>query len=144
MMKYKYLMILMCLMLLAAPSMAKSEADEYIKNIEMVDSKIEMDLGHFPKTAYLYIKLKNNGDRGVSNARLEVSYYGDGDYLIKKVIIKKALNEPLPEGGERGYRIPLRGDVFNVRNEQYPYSYQEGVSEFDVKILNVSLSARKR
>ena len=108
----------------------------------MVESAIKMNHQEFPAAAYLYMTLKNNGDRKVSNIALEISYYGKEDYLIMKAVVKNALNDAIPARETRKYKVRLNGDVVNARNEQYPYSRQEEVAEFDIKIRNVKFAAR--
>ena len=120
----------------------KAEGDEYAKNIEIAESSISMNHQEFPTIAYLYITLKNNGDRKVTNATFEISYYGKEGYLIKKAIIKNALNDAIPARETRKYKVRLNGDVVNARNEQYPYSQEDGVGEFDIKIINVKSASR--
>ena len=111
--------------------------DEYMKNIEMTESSINIDHQEFPPVAYLCITLKNNGDRKVSNVTFEITYYGEEGYLIKKAVIKNALNDVIPAREIRKYKVRLNGNVVNTRNEQYPYSQEDAVGEFDIKITSV-------
>ena len=57
--------------------------------------------------------------------------------MMKKAVIKNALNDAIPAHEIRKYKIRLNGDVVNARNEQYPYSQEERVGEFDLEIANV-------
>ena len=138
----KYHKIFICSIFLFFLGVMKAEGDEYIKNIEIAEANISVNHQEFPAVAYLYIKLKNNGDRKVSNVTFEIIYYGKGGYLIKKAVIKNALNDLMPAGESRKYKVRLNGDVVNARNEQYPYSQQEEITEFDIKIISVNLSSR--
>lgn len=119
-----------------------SAGEDYTKNIEIVESKISVDHKQFPAIAYLYITLKNDGNKKVSNLTFQISYYSEGGYLMKKAVVKNALNEPIPQGEERKYRIRLKGDFVNIESEQYPYSQNEEVNEFDIKILKVALTSK--
>jgi len=134
--------IFICSIFLFFSGIMKAEGDEYTKNIEIAESAINIDHQEFPPVAYLYITLKNNGDRKVSNVAFEISYYGKEGYLIKKAVVKNALNDAIPAREIRKYRVRLNGDVVNIRNEQYPYSQEEEVDEFDVKIANIKFASR--
>ena len=137
----KYHKIFICSIFLFFLGVMKAEGDEYIKNIEIAEANISVNHQEFPAVAYLYIKLKNNGDRKVSNVTFEIIYYGEEGYLIKKAIIKNALNDAIPPHEIRKYRVRLNGDVVNARNEQYPYSQEDEVGEFDLKITNVKFAS---
>lgn len=117
-------------------------ADEYVKNIEIIEPSISYTQYELPRIAYLCMELKNKGDKKIANLDLEVSYYDTEGYPMKKVILKNKLTEVIPSGEARKYKIRLNGDVFNDRNEEYPFSRSAEVGEFDVKVLNVKL-ARK-
>jgi len=93
-------------------------------------------------TAYLYIELKNNGDRNVANLAFEIKYYDKMDCLIKRAVIKNALNDSLPKNETKKYNIRLRGDYVNLSYENYPYSRQDEVSDFDVKIIGIKLASK--
>jgi hypothetical protein len=139
MFRHKYHIIVICSIFLLSLGVLKAEGDEYVKNIEMTEADINMNHQEFPAGAYLYVTLKNNGDRKVSNVTFEISYYGKEGYLIKKSRIKNALNDAIPAREMRKYKVRLNGNVVNARNEQYPYSQQDEVAEFDVKIVSVKL-----
>ena len=141
--KSRYSMIFICLIVLLCLSSEKAVGEEYIKNVETGEAHIKIDQNEFPPVAYLYIELKNNGDKTISNLTFEISYYETGGYLIKRAIIKNALTETIPKGEARKYKIRLNGDVMNTKNEQYPYSQHDKVSEFDVKIVSVKLACNK-
>ena len=115
-------------------------AGESVKDVEVMDSTIVFSQNKFPHVANLCIELKNNGDKNIANLDLEVSYYDKDDYLLKKVVLKNKLTESIPSGEARRYKIALNGDVFNERNEEYPYLRSSDVGEFDVKVLNVKFS----
>jgi hypothetical protein len=123
-------------------STVSATAEEYIKNIEVGESDIRIDKSEFPAVAYIYIALKNNGDKKVSNLTFEISYYDDEDYLIKKAVVKNALIEAIPKGETRKYKIRLNGDVVNTEHEQYPYSQHAKVNGFDIKIMSVKLASK--
>lgn len=129
--------IFVCMIFLFSLGAMTAEGEDYIKNIEITESSININHQEFPPAAYLYITLKNNGDRKVSNAAFEVRYYDKEGYLIKKAVIKNALNDVIPAREMRKYKVRLSGDVVNARNEQYPYSQEDEVGEFDIKIINV-------
>ena len=117
-------------------------AEEHVKDIEIVETAINFSHNELPDAAYLSLELKNNGDKKIANLNFEIGYYDAEGCLIKRVVLKNKLTEAIPPGEARKYRIRLNGDVFNERNEEYPYSRSSEVNEFDVKILNIKF-ARK-
>jgi len=121
---------------------AAMAAGEGVKDIEVAESAIDFDRDEFPHFACLRIELKNNGDKSITNLNLEVSYYDAEGYTVKRVILKDRLTEAIPPGEARKYKIRLNGDVFNERNEEYPYSQRGEVDDFDVKILNVKFGRK--
>ena len=127
----------------------KNAADEeYVKNIEIGDASIDFNLHEFPVIAYLRAEFKNNGDKKISNLTLEIKYYDDESFLLEKAVIKDALTEAVPKGeaipkGEKvKYKIRLKGDIVNIEHEQYPYSQQEKVSRFEIKIISVRFASK--
>ena len=120
----------------------KATAEEYIKNIEMGESSIKIDQSELPPVAYLYIELKNNGDKNVSNLTFEITYYDPEGYLLEKSVLKNALTEVMPKRETRKYKIRLKGDAINTEHEEYPYSQLNKVNGFDIKIAGVKLSSR--
>lgn len=142
MVKNKYSIIFICLMLLLSLSAENAMAEEYIKNVAIGDTSIKFDQSEFPPVAYLYMKLKNNGDKNISNLTLEITYYDSEGYLIKKSAVKNALTGAMPKGEERKYKIRLSGDIVDTEHEQYPYSQQDKVNGFDVKITGIKFGSR--
>ena len=140
--KNKYLIVFVCLIVLLCLTAERTMAEEYIKNIEIGESDIKIDQKEFPPAAYLYIELKNNGEKKISNLTFEISYYDMEGYFIEKSAVKNALTEPIPKGEARKYKICLKGDIVNTEHEQYPYSQHDKVNEFDIKITKVKLSSR--
>ena len=134
--------LLICSIFFFSSWVMKAEGDEHIKDVEILESAIDIDHHEFPPVAYLYVTLKNASGRKVSNATFGISYYGEGGYLIKDSVVKNALNAIIPAGETRKYKVRLNGDVVNERNAQYPYARQDEVAGFDVKILNVRSSLR--
>ena len=108
----------------------------------MKESDIKIDHQESPPVAYLCLALKNNGDRKVYNMTFEITYYGKEGYLVMKTLVKNALNDVLPAGETRKYKVRLIGDVVNERNEQYPYSRHDEVAEFDIQIKNIKFALR--
>ncbi|MDD5423251.1 MAG: hypothetical protein PHT32_07540 [Candidatus Omnitrophica bacterium] len=117
-----------------------ARGEDHAKEIEVVEADIKMNYQEVPAVAYLYLTLKNNGGLNISNMTLKIGYFGEGDYLIHKTIVKNALNNILPKGETRKYKIRLRGDFNNERNEQYPYSRSAEINDFDIKIINVKIA----
>lgn len=117
-------------------------AEEYIKNIEIKEANIKFDQSEFPPAAYLYMELKNNGDKKIVNLNLEISYYDSEGYLVEKSEVKNALTEATPKGESKKYKIHLKGDIVNIEHEEYPYSKQDKVNGFDVKIKSVKLASK--
>lgn len=142
MIKHKCYITFICAMFLFFIGTMTADGDEYIKNIEIAEAAINIDHNEFSPVAYLFITLKNNGDRNISNVAFEIKYYDKEDYLIKRVVIKNALNDTMPGGEARKYKVRLNRDVVNVRNEQYPYSHEDAVAEFDIEIINVKFALR--
>lgn len=127
--------------MIISPGKAVS-AGEYAKDIEVIEAAVNFSQNEFPRIAYLTMELKNNGDKNIANLDIEISYYDAGGELIKKVSLKNRLTENIPSGEARKCRIRLKGNVFNERYEEYPYSRHGEVERFDVKISNVKLGGR--
>ena len=138
----RYSIILISLMILSCLNTQKVMGEDYTKNVEVGEMSIKLDRNEFPPLAYLYIELKNTGDKKISNLNLEISYYGSDSYLIKRAVVKNALTEAIPKQESRKYKICLKGDVINPAHEQYPYSVRDKVSEFDVKVINVNFASK--
>jgi hypothetical protein len=117
-------------------------AEDGVKNVEIIEAAINFSQNEFPHVAYLRMELKNNGDKNVANLNFKITYYDEKGYVIKKVVLKNKLTDAIPPGEARKYKIRLNCDVFNERNEEYPYSERYEVDDFDVKILSVKF-ARK-
>lgn len=128
-------MMLLPLSGIAAAS-TKATTDDYIKNIEIVETDIDYDQQEFPPAAYLRLTLKNGGDRNVSYLAFEVKYYEEGDYLIKKTIVKYKLSEVMEGGQTQKYKIRLKGDIVNLTFAQYPYAQANKVDSYDLKIVD--------
>jgi hypothetical protein len=129
-------------MLLLCSGTKKAAAVEYTDNVEVGEADIRVDRNERPPIFYLIMEFKNNGDKKVSNLNFEISYYAKEGYLIKKVLMKNALTEEIPQRESRKYKIRLRNDFFDDKNEQYPYSRKNEVAEFDIKITNVKLASK--
>ena len=129
-------------MLLLSLSAKSIMAEEAIKNIEIGEADVRFDQKEFPPVAYLYIELKNNSDKKVSNLTFEISYYETEGYLIQKSVLKNALTEAMKKGETRKYKIRLKGDIVNTEHEQYPYSQQNKVNGFDIKITSVKFASK--
>lgn len=142
MIKHKYSIAFVCIIFLSLSGAGQALEENYIKNIDISEADIIMDYQVFPVTAYLCVALKNNGDRKISNLSFEIKYYEEGDYLLKKVMVKNALNDDIPPGEIQKYKIRLNGDVVNLNNAQYPYDQSNKVDAFDIKITDVKLSSR--
>lgn len=143
MVKNRYFIIFICLILLLySGAKIALGAEDYTKNIETGEANIDFSKTEFPPVAYLYVEFKNNGDQKISNLNFEISYYDKDNYLVKKCVIKNALNEALGQGENKKYKICLNGDVFNIEHEQYPYSQSDEVNDFKIRIISVKF-ARK-
>jgi hypothetical protein len=140
--KNRYFAIFICLMALLSLSAGIAMAEDYIKNIEIGESDIKFDKSELPHVAYLYVELKNNGDKKISNLNIEISYYDTEGYFMEKSLVKNALNEAIPKEKTRKYKIPLKGDIVNIEHEQYPYARQSKVGEFDIKITGVKFASK--
>ncbi|MFA5143520.1 MAG: hypothetical protein WC522_05080 [Candidatus Omnitrophota bacterium] len=127
---------------LFSSSAGGAEDKDYINNVVITNETIDIERSKTPILAYLYITVNNNGGRKIANLALEMSYYGEGGYLIKKVIVKDALNDPVPPGQARRYKVCLRDNFVNEKNEQYPYSRIGEVVEFDLKVAAVKLASK--
>jgi len=139
---YKYPAIFICSILLLFLSATKAVGEDYIKNIEVGESSIKFVENEFNPPAYLYLELKNNGDKNVANLTFEISYYDAEGYLLQKAVVKNALTDSLPKKETRKYRIRLNGDVINIEHEQYPYSQHDKVGDFDIKILKIKFGRK--
>jgi len=58
----KYPIILACLILLSCLCAGPAMADDYAKNIELINTSINFARNEIPYVAYLSVELKNNGD----------------------------------------------------------------------------------
>jgi hypothetical protein len=121
---------------------AKVAMEDYIKGIDIVEADINLDQSEFPTAAYLCLELKNNTDKNISELTFGINYYEAEGYMIKKVTVKNKLIEILPKGESRRYKIRLKGDVVNMENEEYPFSKQNKVSEFDIKITGIKFASK--
>lgn len=144
MIKNKHLITLICITLLLSAGEGLSREEDYIESIEIIESGIDIDRQQFPAGAYLCVTLKNNGDRAISNLNFQVKYYDEEDYLIQKAIVKNGLNEDLPPGEIRKYKMRLKGDIVSIANAQYPYERSNEVSRLDVSVISVKFSAKKQ
>ena len=142
MIKNKYPVIFICIMLLLCSSEGGVAAEKYTDNVEVGEVDIKMDRSEHPPIACLIAEFKNNGGKKISNLSFEIKYYAKDGYLIKKIVIKNALNEDIPQGETRKYKIRLKRDFFDEKNMQYPYSRSDEVTEFDLKITNVKFASK--
>ena len=108
----------------------------------MLETDINYEHEEMSFVAYLCTTLKNNGDKKISNLALQIIYYDNDDNVIHKAVIKNALNKPISPGETQKYKIRLRNDFVNVRNEQFPYDRANEINEYDVNIMNVKLAKR--
>jgi len=134
--RHKCCAIFIAAALLLSSGTAVAENDKY-KDVEIVDSSLSKDGRHFTREAFLHIDVKNNGDKLIENLAFKIRYYGDENYLIQKSIINNALNDSIPPGDTRSYKIPLRGDFVSRERDQYPYSKDDKVCRFDVEVAGI-------
>ena len=132
----KILILFLLTMFLSFAFGRSAIAEDYLKKIEILEADISVDHNELPYIAYLSAKIANNGEKQVSNITIELKYYNKEDLVIHKRIIKNALKEPILPGGTKEYYIRLRRDYINKENEQFPYSSQEKLGDFDVKIIS--------
>ena len=142
MVKNKYPIIFVCVIFLLCLGSKRAMGEDYVKNIERGEASIDFNQNEFPHAAYLHIEFKNNGDKKIANLTFEISYYDEEGILIEKVVVKDALTETMPKGEKKKYRIRLKGDIVNIEHEQYPYSQQERVKGFDIKIISVKFASK--
>lgn len=133
----KKILLLACLMVTCSVMCLAEDGQ-----VEITTSSIKSEMAS-PHTIsldyrFLYIGLKNSGNAKVNNLNLDISYYADGGFLIKKVTIKHALTESIPPGEERKYKILLDRE-FNDR-DQYPYEQDDAVKNFDVKVKDIKFA----
>jgi len=131
-----------CAIFLFCPNAGSAADEDYAKNIDDVESYIKFDHEVCPPVAYLYIELKNNGDKKISNLTLEIKYCDVGGNEMERAVLKNALTEPLPAGESRKYKIRLKGDVVYSRSAQYPYSRANEVDDFDIKITKINFAKK--
>jgi hypothetical protein len=140
--KYRYSVAFLCLAILLLSGAAVSAAGEYMNNVAIGETDIKIDQSEFPPVAYLYVELKNSGDKKIANVNFEVSYYDAEGYLLQKAVLKNALTKAMPQKGALKYKIRLKGDVLNTEHEEYPYSQLNKVGGFDIKITGVKISPK--
>lgn len=119
----------------------EARGEDYIKNIEIAESDINIDRPEMQAVAYLCVTLKNNGDRKISNLNFEIKYYDEDDNLIKRTIVKNALNKIISPGEAQKYKIRLKGSIVDIENAQYPYERSGEIDTFDINIINVRLAS---
>lgn len=105
-----------------------SEDYSYLKNIEIISSKVVME-GDWIKTSYLFVAIKNKGDRFVSNLTIQLSYYDSENYLIKRGEVEIPKNEGIPEGKERKFKIQLYSN-------NYPSSQSDKIAKFTAELTS--------
>ena len=129
------------MLLLAAcllyPAIGMTADTEYTKDVEITEADINVDHHELPPVAYLDMTVVNKSGRNIANLTVDISYYGENDVIVHKIRVKDILNEPIPAGKTKEYDLRLKGGFFNIANEQYPYSRQDKISDFDVKIVAV-------
>lgn len=128
-------------MLMLSAGMAEAAGEDHIKNIEITESDINIERPEMQAVAYLCVTLKNNGGRKISNLNFEVRYYDENDDLIKKTIVKNALNKAIPPGESQKYKIRLKGSIVDIENAQFPYERSASIDTFDVKIIDARLAS---
>lgn len=121
--------------------MAGAAGEDYIKNIEIAESGINVERPEMQAVAYFCVTLKNNGSRKVSNLNFELKYYDEDDNLIKKTIVKNALNRAILPGEAQKYKIRLKGSIVDIENAQYPYERSADICSFEADIINVRLAS---
>ena len=136
-------MLLIFLISLSSSGERQLMAKEDAENIEIINTSINCNQSEFPRSTYIYLEFKNNNDKDVANINFQIAYYDVDDCLIKKIILKNKFNDVIPSGKVRKYKIRLNCDVFNEKNEEFPYLRRDEVNSFEVKILNVRF-AKKR
>ena len=106
-------------------------------NMEAYQEKIQKGFGEY---AYLYIGLRNNGYKTVSNLTLDISYYTGEGHPILSAVIKDPLYDSIPPGEERKFKIPLDRGAWG--NEiWYPYNQQDALDFFIVKVAAIESEA---
>lgn len=138
---YKYLIAFILAMPMLFAGMAEAAGKDYIKNIEITESDIDIERPEMQAVAYLCVTLKNNGARKVSNLNFEVKYYDKDDNLIKRAIVKNTLNKAIMPGESQKYKIRLKGSIIDIEHAQYPYERSADIDTFDAKIINVRLAS---
>ena len=109
---------------------------EAADDIEVVRSDISFTLNEFPRAAFLNVGLKNNSPKEIKNANLEIIYYDADGNVVKKIVLRNRLTSSIPAGQTKEYKIRLKGDFVNERNEEYPYTERDSVEEFEVRVAH--------
>lgn len=138
--KHRHLVALILFILLSCSGERPAMAAEQAADVAVEESIIKFSQNEFPRVANLCVELRNNTDKTAANLDLEIRYNDADGYLIRKTVLKNKLTEAIPPRESRKYKIPLKGDVFNERNEEYPYARSSEVGHFEVKVLKVKFS----
>ena len=138
---YRYLIAFILAMPMLFAGMAEAAGKDYIKNIEITESDINIERPAMQAVAYLCVTLKNNGDRKISNLNFELKYYDKDDNLIKRAIVKNTLNKAIMPGESQKYKIRLKGSIIDIEHAQYPYERSADIDTFDAKIIHARLAS---
>ncbi len=106
--------------------------------VTITTNDIRREMQDSLKYAYLYIGLRNDGNEKINNLNLEISYYTNEEFLIEKDVVKNALNESIPPGEERKYKISLGYDG-TFSDVHYPFDQDSSLHHYKVKITDVKV-----
>jgi hypothetical protein len=140
-MAHKYFITLIGTLLLLSWT-AAAGGNDYLNNIEIRESGINIDHQQFPASAYLNLTLKNGGDKKISHLTFEIKYFDEDDNLIMKAVVNNSLGDALSPRETQKLKIRLKGNIVHVDNAQYPYDRSSKVDGYDIKILNVKFASK--
>lgn len=106
---------------------------QYFKNIEIVSTAIDFK-GYYKNEPYLSIKIKNNGDKNLRDLTLQITYYDDEEYLIKRAYIK--ISEGILATEKRRFKIRLYA-------EEYPFSQREQIEYFEINPFSCQFTIKE-
>ncbi len=106
---------------------------QYLKNIEIVSSSIDFKEYH-KNEPHLSIKIKNNGVKNLRDLTLQITYYDDEKYLIKRAYIK--ISEAILATEKRSFKIRLYA-------EEYPFSQREQIEYFEINPFSCQFTIKE-
>lgn len=106
----------------------RSQDFQYLKsNIQIVSSRINSEERLYQKDEYLFIIVKNNGDKIACDLTMKITYYDKSGYLIGSDTVR--MPQCIPKIEEKKFKILLFSEV-------YPYSKIDKIANFEIEPIS--------